>query len=368
MTTRYGQRSLTLLLALVVAPLVLVGCDSGGSGGSGGGLDLPGNAEADKILQQEADAVIFGTYSDLEQKAKTLENEVKDLRSNATTENLEEARKAWIDARDPWEASESFLFGPVAFDGLDPALDSWPADESEIDNALNGDKDLTDKSVVDGFSDSAHGFHTVEFFLFGDPNGTRSVSYFTNDERRLDYLITAAEVLHDDTEDLKNGWKSDASFRSEFVNGSGSFSSKKASLQQLAEGMQIIANEVGANKLGTPINDGTIRNVESKFSGNSFVDFKNNMKSIKRIYTGDVGGNTGQGLDEVIKAVDSDLHDEFMGQIEDAISTLDSESKSTTFRDAVQSGNTSGAKDARNKINTLKNTIVDDIKPAISDL
>ena len=34
----------------------------------------------------------------------------------------------WITAREPWETSEAFLFGPVADKGLDPNMDSWPLD------------------------------------------------------------------------------------------------------------------------------------------------------------------------------------------------------------------------------------------------
>lgn len=364
----YTRRVLAALALSMVLPLLLVGCDSSGSAQEQSQLS---DFDVDAILQQEAGGVIFATYDDLEEKAETLEDKVKDFQSNPTQANLEAARQAWVETRDPWEASESFLFGPVAFDGLDPALDSWPADEAEMKSILDGEQDLTSNSVVEGFNTNARGFHAVEFFLFGEPNGNRSPSYFTNGdnaERKLNYLVTATEVLHGDTEELRNGWTADASFRSNFTSGSGDYSSKKASLQQLAEGMQIIANEVGANKLGTPINDGDIRNVESKFSGNSFVDFRNNVKSIKRIYTGDAFGDAGKGLDTVIKELDPEAHDQMMTQIDDAMTQLGDLNSTTTFRGAVQNGSTSGAESARQKIIDIRETIVNEIKPALSNL
>lgn len=357
----YARRTLTFVFSLVLVPLLIVGCDSGGSAQEQGSaiqevrdardkiIDIrstikndikpsiensnPGDNTADAILKQEAGDVIFATYDELESKARTLEDEVKDLESDATAKNLEEAQKAWRDARDPWEASESFLFGPVANAGLDPALDSWPVDETTINSILDGDEDLKSNSTVEGFDDTAHGFHTIEFFLFG-PNGNRSASDLSG--RKLQYLVTATEVLHGDTEELANGWTDGAQYRSDFVAGSGDFSSKKASLQQLAEGMDIIANEVGSGKIGTPLNEQSIKSIESKYSENSFIDYRNNMKSLKRIYTGDAFGSTGQGLDEIVKEVDSDAHNKLMTQIDDAISALESLDGKTSFRQSVE--------------------------------
>ena len=43
---------------------------------------------------------------------------------------FETACNAWITAREPWEESEAFLFGPVDELGLDPNMDSWPLDQN----------------------------------------------------------------------------------------------------------------------------------------------------------------------------------------------------------------------------------------------
>lgn len=40
-------------------------------------------------------------------------------------------------AREPWEKSEAFLFGPVDAMGLDPNMDSWPLDQASIIQILN---------------------------------------------------------------------------------------------------------------------------------------------------------------------------------------------------------------------------------------
>ncbi len=356
------RHSLTFVFALVLLPLILVGCDSSGSAQEQ--LQLS-DVNVDGILQQETDNVILATYQDLESKAATLEERVKTLESDRTAANLEAAQQAWIDARAPWEASESFLFGPVATAGLDPALDSWPVDETAIQSITNGSQDVSDPSVVEGFDDTAHGFHTIEFFLFG-PNGNRSASDLS--DREYTYLVTATEVLHGDAEELATSWESGADFRSDFLAGSGQYSSKKASLEQLAEGMNIIANEVGSGKIGTPLNEQSIKSIESKYSENSFRDYRNNVVSIRRIYTGDAFGSSGAGLDNILQEVNPAAHDSVQTQIDDAISMLETLDESTSFRKAVESDNTGPVEDVQQRILDIRETIRDEIKPAISDL
>jgi len=360
---KYARHFLFLTASLGLLPLLLIGCDSGGSAQEETTLS---DFDTDAILQQAA-GNISTTYTELESKAQTLEDEVKDLRNNPTAQNLSQAQQAWVAARNPWEASEGFLFGPVATEGLDPALDSWPVDETAIEGHLNSSEDLTSTEVVEGFDDTAHGFHTVEFFLFG-PNGNRSVSDLEG--RMLDYLITATEVLRGDAEELANAWEEGAPFRSNFTSGSGPFSGKKASLQQIAEGLNIIADEVGAGKIGTPLNEQSIQSIESKYSENSFSDYASNMRSIKRIYTGDADalGRSGPGLDEVIQAADSDAHETLTTQIDDAISMLETLNQNTSFRKAVENGNTGDVEEVQQKILDLRTTIQDEIKPVLSNL
>ena len=84
----------------------------------------------------------------------------------------------WITAREPWETSEAFLFGPVADKGLDPNMDSWPLDVDALKNTLasgkfdnltwEGEFDENDETIA--AVQNVRGFHTLEFLLFY--NGT----------------------------------------------------------------------------------------------------------------------------------------------------------------------------------------------------
>ena len=128
------------------------------------------------IVSQYVDALVLPTYKDLKEKNAALRQSIETLASNRTDENFKAACEAWLVAREPWEESEAFLFGPVANKGLDPNMDSWPLDQEAIVNILNsgkfddldwsGDYSEDDQGIAD--KQSVRGFHTLEFLLFKD--------------------------------------------------------------------------------------------------------------------------------------------------------------------------------------------------------
>lgn len=142
--------------------------------------DNYGKAESDAALEavvrQYVDAVVIPTYTDLKNKNNDLCDVVDKLAANPTNENFKAACDAWIVAREPWEESEAFLFGPVADFGLDPNMDSWPLDQAAIVNILNSGKfdnldwdgDYSEENEEIANKQSVRGFHTLEFLLFKD--------------------------------------------------------------------------------------------------------------------------------------------------------------------------------------------------------
>lgn len=124
------------------------------------------------IVDNFVDNVVVPTYKDLKEKNQLLYNAVITLANNPTNANFENACEAWLVARQPWETSEAFLFGPVDEFGLDPNMDSWPLDADAIVNILNS-KSWSDLEWNDGDDDAkvesaqnVRGFHTLEFLLF----------------------------------------------------------------------------------------------------------------------------------------------------------------------------------------------------------
>lgn len=126
------------------------------------------------VVVNYVDAVVVPTYVELAQRNRTLQQAVRDLCADPTSAAFERACALWISAREPWECSEAFLFGPVDALGLDPNMDSWPLDRDSIIQILNSGQ-FDNLDWTDGDDDDAveakqgvRGFHTLEFLLFAD--------------------------------------------------------------------------------------------------------------------------------------------------------------------------------------------------------
>lgn len=130
----------------------------------------------DKIVTHYVDVVVVPTYRDLTQKTAALKAAVVAFKAAPSNTTFKAAADAWISARQPWETSEAFLFGPVSALGLDPNMDSWPLDQVGIVNVLKSGKysDLQwsgeykeDDKTIEA-AQTLRGFHTLEYLLFKD--------------------------------------------------------------------------------------------------------------------------------------------------------------------------------------------------------
>lgn len=131
-------------------------------------------AQLDAVATAYADEVVVPTYQSLSEKNALLRQAVEAFYNNPTNETIEDACEAWLNAREPWEKSEAFLFGPVDELGLDPNMDSWPLDQVAIVNIiesgnfddLNWTEEDSDEDIE--ASQEVRGFHTLEYLLFYD--------------------------------------------------------------------------------------------------------------------------------------------------------------------------------------------------------
>lgn len=132
------------------------------------------DATLDPIVKQYVDAVVLPTYQDLAALNAKLDEAVKTFKANPSNNAFAACANAWLTAREPWESSEAFLFGPVDEMGLDPNMDSWPLDQAQIAQILKS-QNFSGLNWEDGDSDekiegaqSLRGFHTLEYLIFKD--------------------------------------------------------------------------------------------------------------------------------------------------------------------------------------------------------
>ncbi len=130
----------------------------------------------DKIAVSYVDKVVVPTYKSLVDKVDALLTAVKAVEANPSEKTFATAAEAWLNAREPWETSEAFLFGPVADLGLDPNMDSWPLDQADIQNliekgtfeSLDWSGDFDEDNADIEAAQTVRGFHTLEYLIFKD--------------------------------------------------------------------------------------------------------------------------------------------------------------------------------------------------------
>lgn len=289
--------------------------------------------DATALLNDAAVHVIAATYADLAARADDLETAIAAFKQTPDSTHLEKARAQWRAARRPWEQSEAFLFGPVASEGIDPSIDSWPLNKTDLDAVLNNGESLT-QAYIDGLEGTQKGFHTIEYLLFGTSNEKRASDVTV---REMEYLQAVAASFSAAVHQLDSAWapaKGNYAAKLHQAGKSGSlYASSKAALQELLTGMSDICNEVGTGKITDPFSQKDRTLEESQFSDNSVADFADNMRSVQNLFYGSYGSFDGVGIQDFIKSKNPALAATVEKAIQDAIEAI--EAIKPTFGKAI---------------------------------
>ena len=355
----YSTLSTLLVLSVFLIGCGLSGCGEDDDDGSGTGTTF----DATMTLSDFANKVVLATYTDLDNKSGELLTAVKALGADTTQANLVQAQAAWKASRRPWEQSEAFLFGPVDTQGLDPALDSWPVNKVDLDAVLASDQVLTSASI-DALEDTLKGFHTIEYLLFREGD-QRQASDIT--PRELEYLTASTENLKAKTGQLRTAWDaSGENYAAEIADAGTSstiYKSQKDAMQEMVNGMIVIADEVANGKISDPFNERDTTLVESQFSFNSISDFQDNIRGIQNVYMGKFTAD-GQGLNEFVNGVDAELDTRFQAEVRTAIDTIGA--IPDPFRDSI-TVQRSAVQAAIDAVSTVQQTLENDILTLVLD-
>src|SRR5262245_14253717 len=202
-------------------------------------------------------AIAQAMYEDSHSAGQKLSQAIDRLLATPSPETLEAARKAWIEARIPYQQTEGYRFGNQVVDDWEGKVNAWPLDEGLIDYVdvkSYGEKsdenplyranviaslsirigsELVDASKIDKAllqklhegqeveANVARGYHAIEFLLWGqDLNGTgpgagnRPATDYDEKsctgghcDRRRAYLKAASDLLVDDLAEMAASWK-----------------------------------------------------------------------------------------------------------------------------------------------------------------
>ena len=348
------------LSALLVLSICLIGCSLSGCGNDDDDDDVAVVGEdeafdAGPTLDNFANKIILATYADLDNKAGDLLGAVQALSATTNQAHLQLAQTAWKAARIPWEQSEAFLFGPVDTQGLDPALDSWPVNRVDLDGVLGSGQALTAASI-DALEDTLKGFHTIEYLLFREGNQRKAEDITP---RELEYLVATTENLKAKTAQLASAWAaSGENYAGEVANAgttSTIYKSQKDAMQEMVNGMIVIADEVANGKISDPFNEKDTTLVESQFSFNSISDFQDNIRGIQNVYA---------ELSGFVNGADAGLDARFQTEVQAAIKAIGD--IPDPFRDSI-TANRGAVQAAIDAVSTVQTTLENDILTLVLD-
>lgn len=253
--------------------------------------------------------------------------------NSLTQEEIDDICSTFIQARAYYEESEAFLFGAATDFGIDPHIDTWPLDAhglaAELTNklhldAMSGDEDDAIAYATGKLGQELLGFHGIEFIIFRNGQN-RTVSALQNNEdhaafkainaqvtgkEELIYATAVAGDLRDKCWQLEVSWDENApqthkdrieelelpttvtggrySYGQNMCN-AGNAGSSYETWQEvigtiLISGCQNISTEVAYKKIGNPYGNGESSDpnyIESPYSQRSFIDFRDNLISIR---------------------------------------------------------------------------------------
>lgn len=321
---------------------------------------------------------LAASADDLYQEAVNVQQ--KHEAGTLTDADVEAACEAFKAAREYWEKSEAFLFGAATDFNIDPHMDSWPLNQGQMANFLSNstmvaglysDDPIAFVNQHNSEFDTALGFHGIEFVLFRD-GAPRKAAVFDGIEDHssfskvtvqckdeLAFLVAVAGDVRDNCYRLEVAWlglqantahiarvkelgvKTHALDDNGYYYGAdmllagtdgSSYASITAALVTLvgASGCGNIANEVASQKIGQayrvatgqpsldPNEPDAIDYIESPYSKRSYIDYRDNIYSIKNSLYGNIDQSA-----PAAKSVMTFLKDNGYSGVNDLQSALD---------------------------------------------
>lgn len=266
-----------------------------------------GTDPVQELLTSFGTSTALPIYKKLHNEAGILQSLCGTLANNPTNANLLAAQNQWIKVREAWELSECMLFGPVATEGLDPAIDTWPVNQVEIDSVLSSAASFT-PSFMETLGDGLKGFHPMEYILFGAARSRKASELST---RNLEYLTALSVHLTAKTALMEAAWNPSATNYGFEISKAGAGSTVYAKRQdgilEIANAISGIIDEVGAGKIEEPFVTKDSLLEESPFSQNSWTDFTHNIEGARNTYNGTIYGTNAPSLHHFVSKYNKDL-------------------------------------------------------------
>lgn len=357
-----GKISL-LNIGLAIGFCFFTGCGGGGSSSSNSSsnssesFSTGGGSLAKDAIDNFVNSFVILKIKNLDASSKVLVSSIGDLNSTRTDTALSIAKTHWIESRDPWERIEAAPFGPFDIYGIDPSIDTWPLNATDLQKVLASDQKFT-QEMISSLDNSLKGFHAIEYILFGD-DAEKSVEEIT--EREYEFLVALAKDFDLRVTIFRDAWISGyagqrAYAREVVTAGQGStvFARENDVLEQIAQGIIAACDEVAEGKIEDPFSARNPDLVESQFSKNTLADFSSNIEGSFESYQ--------ISLSDMVKQSNEILDQNIRASFNAAISGL--RNLPNPFPDAIQNpANDKAIINVQNQIRASRNLIENGVLP-----
>ncbi len=347
--------------------------------------------EEKKAVIENYSNIVYASYVDSYNTALALQNELIAFVANPSAARLEECKAAWLAARIPYGQTEAYRFygGPIDDeDGPEGLMNAWPMDESYVDYTSGNPNSgiindpinfptITVQTLIDanengGETNVAAGYHAIEFLLWGQDlssngagnrpftdfisDGTGSAS---NQVRRGQYLLSCAELLVSNLNELKNEWSTNGAFRNEINN----VMSADSALTKIIRGIGVLSKgELAGERMTVALTNQDQEDEHSCFSDNTHTDIQMNFVGIENVYLGRytrVDGSIVQGasISSLVAKINNEKNNATLNQIADARSKVFS--IPATFEQQIMGDPGNKVTDAINALRDVSDRIAD---------
>lgn len=379
-------------------------------------------------IEQYLNNVVYPTYSNLAAEADKLYAASQTIKTkfNAgqlTDADVEAACTAFEGARYYWERSEAFLYGAASDYEIDPHIDSWPLDQSQMADFLSNPTMVAGLEGADPIKfvsdnnakfDTALGFHGLEFVLYRNGAPRKAAVFNANEDHEsfskvtvpgkneIAFLVAVAGDLRDHCYWLEVAWLglqapqahrdriTALGVKTTALQGTGMYyganllnagqtGSQYHSLVEavatiLDSGCSNICKEVYSQKMGQAYrvaigkpetdeegNTDAGDYIESPYSKHSFIDYQGNIYSIKNSLYGTMDGT--QNANSIMTILEKHNYagaKDLKDKLNAAIDALETCKKTGAFVDLIQNkSNLPTIKAAIDAVNALDDQIQD---------
>ena len=347
----FTPMSKAVILSLLVGAGIFTACKKNDD-------DMPSDEYASEksAIKETYASIVSANYEDAYNDAITLQTKI-DAFLDAPSESLfEDAKDAWLQARESYGTTEAFRFanGPIDDeDGPEGLLNAWPLDEAYIDYVEGGSAtsiifdtatypsitaELLESLNEDGGEENISiGYHAIEFLLWGQdltaPSeklaGQRPYTDYADggtssfQERRRQYLSVATSLLIDHLKLMVDEWSASSvtsNYRTTFL-----ASDNDEALTDILTAIGILSkSELAGERVFTAYDNQDQEDEHSCFSDNTHRDIILNTQGVVNVYLGsytrtDGSVVSGTSIHDLVMMIDAEKSATVNTQLLDAL-------------------------------------------------